>query len=618
MRYFEEHRRKLIKDKATIGAPATVKGTGNAKLCLNKCSGKFAKLVIYGKTEQEVATSTAYYSFNFSSQYYGTVDIFGDGTTFYLYKEGCSILPSGFITEIYVPRGALSENARIVVAPTYENLESGTNITELIYDSTNETFVSPSFTGKGVCYFATTDLSGFTAHASIYVTEHNPFNPAPIVNTGDNGIDVELSGVNLINLKDQTKNFDGSTQVTTQINPKFALSPSTTYTLSFDYEFSNINGTPSFDIGRGADWYTRDIKQGICYPNNTKGTFVYTFSLPSNLGAQSNLFFRIRRENTGQNYTVSISNWQLVIDSEIKSYQPYFTPVTVNIPSEVTLTDGTVVPLRFAKLGTVNNVAINKADTLTIDRGKVTYTQYLDVYQPQSPYVSAVPYYDYSGIGVRFRTTLPKTMTRRKGICSHGGKVGDYFERLGVWIGVNGTAVWWQGIVSILGFNSNWANKTSPTNEEKTEAISQMNNYFAIQEANGTPFQVLYELPTPIEYDLTETDLGQQLLALVVPYSCDGVLKVTGKELSISALQCEYYTIDDTLEDKLCLTVHYQDTEGQELAPTRELYLRKGTSYMIVPVDIEGYIPTDTAFEGAIKEDTEIIITYLGGSNESI
>ena len=203
-------------------------------------------------------------------------------------------------------------------------------------------------------------------------------------------------------------------------------------------------------------------------------------------------------------------------EQTVTEWQPYFEPVTVQIPSEVTLADGTVVPLRFARLGTVNNnVAINKADTLTIDKiaNKVTYTQYLDLFRPQAPYVAG-NYNGSGGYGIRFSSTILQVGARQKGICTHGGRVGNYWSSLDIWLGVGTRNVYWLGIITYLGYNSDWVDKANPTTEEWEIAKEKMENYLAEQEANGTPFEVLYELPTPIEYDLTDTELGQQLLTL--------------------------------------------------------------------------------------------------------
>ena len=165
------------------------------------------------------------------------------------------------------------------------------------------------------------------------------------------------------------------------------------------------------------------------------------------------------------------------------------------------------------------------------------------MYRPKAPYVASLNIYpngQYGGVGMYFKTPMLQKGMRLKGICSHSEKVGQHYTKLGIWMGVNNTVVYWLGIVDALGYSSEWTDNFNPTTEEKAIAKQKMDNWFAEQEANGTPFEVLYELPTPIEYDLTDTELGQELLALQTQDGTN-IITVTSDGVDISESTLSYW-----------------------------------------------------------------------------
>lgn len=429
-----------------------------------------------------------------------------------------------------------NDNKFIAVAKTQEELFSGINMLVLCkgYNTYSQNIKGEFYIGIGnELGIPTGEEDDYwrglkEANCSVYyekevVVERTeiPAFPQPIENSTN--VSVELRGVNLFDITSVTVTNGTTYEITDNtivFTPKQSYSKyryhikveiGKQYTISvgdvFNTETTNsalnrlpIGSIESFD---NADYGFATKDKPLTITATTEDLYIdgyvcYTY-------------------NEGQIHT--IVKPMVVEGSNTTEYEPYFEPTKVDIPSEVTLTDGTVVPLRFARLGTVNNVAINKADTLTVDKiaNKVTYTQYLDLFRPKVPYVASLNIYpngQYGGVGMYFKTTMLQKGMRLKGICTHGGKVGQYYSKLDIWMGANNAVVYWLGIVSNLGYNSEWADKFNPTAEEKTIAKEKMDNWFAEQEANGTPFEVLYELPTPIEYDLTNTDLGQQLLNL--------------------------------------------------------------------------------------------------------
>jgi hypothetical protein len=51
---------------------------------------------------------------------------------------------------------------------------------------------------------------------------------------------------------------------------------------------------------------------------------------------------------------------------------------------------------------------------------------------------------------------------------------------------------------------------------------------------------VLYELPTPIEYDLTNTDLGRELLAIEMQKGTD-IFTITSDNVPVSKTDLSYW-----------------------------------------------------------------------------
>ncbi|MBQ4585110.1 MAG: MucBP domain-containing protein [Clostridia bacterium] len=643
-----------------IGAPSTVSASEGEELRLRNCSGEIVSLSLEGNTVQDgtpefVPSSTEQVSETYTESFVPITQ--ADGLLKGFDEEYASLYTDSYPIDIFSKFPSNADSITLTLEPVgltkfagltvaisstwsanpsdYKNLYSCSSIdagvTENysditinkadypngIYISIGDTLTRLTSTTEQICkewwkvltIIATTVVvTSITTPATII--------PAPIINAGDGGLDVELSGVNL---------FDNSTRIFAQISTfestdtgfnvisnvknnvayvvlqKIEAEAGKKYFIDFDCAFFNsaptsvrpnelhIRASNNEGVSTTGDKLIAYPKLGTSEQTTHKR---FSITMPSGYKYLKLLFYCSVISTTLVDYKAVFTNF-IVSKDEEKPYQPYFAPVTVNIPSEVTLTDGTVVPLRFAK--------VSKADYMLVDKlnNSVKYVRNIGyIKSPKGTYA-----YKYNNMnGVQCANSLEQQLNRAKGKCTHSRRVGDFYTENSIWVGVSSSKnVYWVGIFDVLGITT----------------VEEFNAWVNEQEANGTPVELLYELNTPIEYDLTDTDLGKQLLALAIPYGNDGIITFDSDGLLPSAVKCEYETIDDTLEDKLSLTIFYKDTEGNELAPSQVHLLRKDTSFSVVPIDIPGYMSMGS-YEGVIKEDTEITIEFLGGSNESV
>ena len=130
-----------------------------------------------------------------------------------------------------------------------------------------------------------------------------------------------------------------------------------------------------------------------------------------------------------------------------------------------------------------------------------------------------------------------------------------------------------------------------------------------------SPIEVLYCLETPITHDITSTELGQALLRLCVDRGLDGTLRVES-ELGISSLSCDYYSQEN--EDKVLLTVSYQNEAGDALMNDKTHNVRRGSKYQIVSPQIDGYEPSEKEVFGIADGDLTIILKYKEVSDVTV
>lgn len=116
---------------------------------------------------------------------------------------------------------------------------------------------------------------------------------------------------------------------------------------------------------------------------------------------------------------------------------------------------------------------------------------------------------------------------------------------------------------------------------------------------NGTPVQITY-----VSLDEYIEDADTELSELTTPYNQDVIIEVQ----DAGVIKATYYSLEK--EDKLSLTVHYKNGEGEALKNSDIYSVRKCSRYLVIPPQIEGYEPFVDKIEGYLTEDREIIITY--------
>ena len=129
------------------------------------------------------------------------------------------------------------------------------------------------------------------------------------------------------------------------------------------------------------------------------------------------------------------------------------------------------------------------------------------------------------------------------------------------------------------------------------------------------PLVIEYGLAEKIPHDITSTELGQALLRLCVDRGLEGTLRVESK-LGISSLSCDYYSQEN--EDKVLLTVSYQNEAGDALMNDKTHNVRRGSKYQIVPPQIDGYEPSEKEVFGIADGDLTIILKYKEVSDVTV
>lgn len=352
----------------------------------------------------------------------------------------------------------------------------------------------------------------------------NPDYPQDIINAGDNGLEVEVKSPNVFDIDNALISVNWYYSGGSWAYP-LNLTIGKQYTMSL-----TLKETPS------------GYSCSLCRKNNmTQWAYerVYNFI---GTGKKTTTFIADGREclwlykNGGSSFeefvepylTDYLENIQINEGSTVLPYSPYFEPTTLSIPA--TVGD---LELRFAKY---NNTS---KDSLIVDgvNKKVIYKQMLDSFVAKASNVnpSCYKYKQSTGTkkychGVSFSGLLSQKCNRAKGYCSHlkdriGTQSGNTNE---LWYGISTNLIYWTGILDYLGFTEEKAaNETQYTTAELTEALNKFKAWVTQQAENGTPLHGSYVLPTPIEHDITNTELGDQLLALAANKGTN-ILEITG------------------------------------------------------------------------------------------
>ena len=188
-------------------------------------------------------------------------------------------------------------------------------------------------------------------------------------------------------------------------------------------------------------------------------------------------------------------------------YEPYFNK-TVEIPSSVTLPDGASLEMRFAKVG-------DNSDKLSVKSSRAIYSQSTEKITftgEESGWSEAEGVYKYSP---------GKTLIANSGYCTHF-------------------------ILSGTGENNTFGVESDGITF-KTDIATGLENFkvwLKAQSDAGNAVQVTVALANPVEYDLTDIDVGQNLLALsAYTKNLTNIIEVTPNDAanpSISNISVSY------------------------------------------------------------------------------
>ena len=401
-----------------------------------------------------------------------------------------------------------------------------------------------------------------------YGSYPSPELPSPIINAGDNGVEVEVRGANLLDYKAKTytqqiteeqiengiviKTKSASNNCGIKVFKAIEVEENTTYFLSIECSFLNslIGKMPNYiflRVSNNTSIIVTNDKLIYNWPLGTSSEFLTkktSITIPKGYKYLKVWFYtNVNATDLTTDYQATLKNIMITKENEVP-YEPYVEPQIISIPSSVEV-DGEVVDLRFAKYDDDNY------DSLEIDgvNKKVIYKQRLDeVTIAAEKFTSKYYYANAKSMGISAPEVMPYICTRSNGYCSHADKkyVNDdayKYRKGGIWIGAVSTYVFWIGIISILGYDADWADKVNPTTDEWDIALAKFQTWLKQHEENGNPFTCIYVIPKTYrkDYDITNTDIGERLLGLV-QNNGTSVIEVSNSNNLSQNVQVKYLT----------------------------------------------------------------------------
>ena len=119
--------------------------------------------------------------------------------------------------------------------------------------------------------------------------------------------------------------------------------------------------------------------------------------------------------------------------------------------------------------------------------------------------------------------------------------------------------------------------------------------------------RIAYALLDEREADITNTEAGRNLLDFALPSGKTVMLEVKS-EITPKSIDVEYYS--KTKEDKCSLTVHYNDTECNAIYESNEYFVRRDSVCVVTSPKVEGYEPQNESTFVYSSNDTEITLIY--------
>lgn len=341
----------------------------------------------------------------------------------------------------------------------------------------------------------------------------SPDYPTEIINAGDNGdngIEVEVRGANLIDYTNKRFSLGGNAGATYSLADDilniemscyymyFQLSNSTADTYTLLQEIISLNDNLDSTLSmtllyRYTDGTYKEVSKNLELGKNV-------LSINKGAGKRGDrLEIRfLRKNNNGSSVaTASIKNL-MVCEGEILEYEPYVEPQIVSIPRRVDV-DGETVDLRFAKVG-------DYADKIIVDGVNKTVTYQQNIHEKifDGTEDISIPTTSLEAYGLSaFRYLDFWKQAAEVFRCNHLTYNNQFNYRGAKEEGLYGLTTAGQMFFCI-------STDRIPLND--TEAFK---NHLAEKYNAGTPYIVQYASLTPIPHDITDSPLSDQLLALV-------------------------------------------------------------------------------------------------------
>ena len=363
----------------------------------------------------------------------------------------------------------------------------------------------------------------------------SPIFPQPIENANDSGMSVSLHGDNLFDqdatvsdsnfTKAEYEGFDCvKIKPTTSVHQFPCHIPKGTYFVNFDY-IGTSTGAVSFDLIATYENGTNQFIGGVAStldPVFTFRNFAYTKTATMPIVSISFRFYNIPVLN--EYYFKNI----MVNTGSAKPYQPYFNK-QVTIPASVEV-DGTIVDLRFGNITSVNanGVRYTANDYLTVDGAnkKVLYHQNLGKETLTSDMNWGILTYNEK-----------KYFWLRRNIGAGYNGVVNLSDKYQGMIGVGAIMKYDFGITADCGwYGSSWRNVVSV----RDTRFDNLEDFLADMTENPIEFE--YGLLEEIPHDITNTDLGQSLLALALKRNATNILEISSNpNAPLTPINLTYY-----------------------------------------------------------------------------
>lgn len=637
MRFFEGHRRELTKGSFIRGTKTSLAST-EGTLSLRGVAGLgIDSLTIKGDTEQPLHSVI---DVTGETPYLGISDVYADyrnGTEQFseCWFSSITYMPEGFYRNgwefnsavfLELPRAwregdvtltikrkgegelASIEDVYLVKGEIYSPVSTVTELTPLLLDgeASEQRLNNTEYThimiadrddnedrSVTLAHSLNVFVQDYKIEAIALVSEPTISIPVPIKSTGDGGLSVELKGKNLIG-KVQIKrtqewvdiegfSIENTNAYYTDLLTGFDVTPGTTYTITFDYEFKSLEGpkNPYWLVGLGKGGFKEMLDNKLNnnrptgrFPNYTKGSTAFVFTTPDEL-VYDELCLRIPSADAHISCKMYISKFMLTKGEDTSSsYEAYVEPTQIEIPSQVNGID-----LLLGGIGEYRDeLIISKNPPL------VLYNQRVNRYKFTGD-EELIPEADGNELSYKY-TNESWDIKDSYLLCTHFKTCGS-LEMDNYSVSQRGNAIIFK--------------------TDGKESLEEFKELLRDMAQRGKPVTVYTVRNEPIEYDFSDTEWGKALPLVNAPYGTDCTLDIISA-LPPSYLLGEYYSVDSQALNSLI--VSYKNEDGEEIAEKRSLILRKGSRYKLITPQIEGYEPVDKEITGVLLKDGEITIIY--------